>query len=228
MEKDPHKRYTLEQALSHPWVTGEAAPTTVLDKSLLASLGSFNAKNKFKKAAIRMVASTLTASDVANLRAAFNAIDVDGSGTITYKEMAQALKAHFHITDDAVIASMVRNLDENGDGKLSYNEWLQAVLETRMIHHQQAIWSAFNAFDLNGDGIITVDEMLSVLKGMTPEEARANVAEYDIDKDGVIRYDEFLKMMLGKNLRVKIAAVPAPAPAAPAGDAAAAPAPASA
>ena len=55
LEKDPAKRYTLEQALAHPWVRGEAAPATPLAAGLLSSLLAFNARNKFRKMAMELV-----------------------------------------------------------------------------------------------------------------------------------------------------------------------------
>jgi calcium-dependent protein kinase len=83
LEKDPYKRYTIEQALAHRWVAGDAAVDRPLDRSLISHLMTFNAKNRFKKEAMRLVASTLSAKDVAGLREAFNKIDTDHSGVIT-------------------------------------------------------------------------------------------------------------------------------------------------
>ena len=80
LEKDPLKRYTLEQALCHPWVTGESAPDAPLALSLVESLRTFNAQNKFKKQALKLVASSLSAVDVAALRASFHKIDTDNTG----------------------------------------------------------------------------------------------------------------------------------------------------
>ena len=80
LEKDPVKRYTLAQALEHPWVVGGAAPDLPLDMSLVSSLQSFNAKNKFKKNVLKLVASALSAADVQALRASFMKIDTDNTG----------------------------------------------------------------------------------------------------------------------------------------------------
>lgn len=56
LEKDPHKRYTLEQALAHPWVQGHGATDTPISKNIIKSMQTFNRHNKFKKAALKLIA----------------------------------------------------------------------------------------------------------------------------------------------------------------------------
>ena len=56
LEKDPAKRYTLQQTLDHPWVKGEAAPDTIIDKAVVTSMYTFTQQNKFRKAALKLIA----------------------------------------------------------------------------------------------------------------------------------------------------------------------------
>lgn len=112
LEKNPAKRYTLEQALDHPWVRGDAAPDTAFDRSLLSSIVTFQAaaQNKFKRRAMELVASTLSAADVAKLRAVFVAMDTDHSGSLNFTEVAEALKqAGLEASKDSVMAA-IRNM----------------------------------------------------------------------------------------------------------------------
>lgn len=221
LEKNPAKRYTMEQALAHPWVSGDAAPDTAISRDILSSLLTFNARNKFKKAALGLVASTLSASDVSTLREAFHKIDKDHSGArggaparraprrrphaltphplpaagfITYPEMRAAL-AELGMKDSDT-AGVVANVDSDGDGRISYDEFLHAALDKQMIHHQNTIWWAFCEYDLDGDGKITLDELRKVLVGETEENVRRYIEEYDLDKSGCIEYEEFARMLL--------------------------------
>lgn len=203
LEKDPTKRYTVEQALAHPWVTGDAASDKAIDRAVLNALLAFNARNKFKKAAIEMVASHLTAKDVQAMRETFMKIDTDNSGLITTAELMEALKG-MKALDKAEAKSLVDSIDVDKDGKISWEEFLHATLEAQMVKHQQQIWTAFNELDTDGSGSITVDELRVVLKDEPPEVIEKYIAEYDTDKDGTINYEEFLRMLLPKTLKFRV------------------------
>ena len=92
LDKDPQRRYTLEQALAHPWVRGDAAPSAPLDAGLLSSLLHFSARNGFKRRAMDLVAASMSAAATAALREAFVRIDTDNSGVISHAELAEALR----------------------------------------------------------------------------------------------------------------------------------------
>lgn len=59
LEKDPAKRLTIDGALAHSWVAGDGAAAVPLDRALIQNLLAFNARNKFKRNAVHLVATTL-------------------------------------------------------------------------------------------------------------------------------------------------------------------------
>ena len=206
LEKDPSKRYTTDQALAHEWVSGDAASDKPIDRSVVDSLLQYNARNHFKRAAVRLVASHLTAKDVHELRALFMKMDADDSGTITRQEMVNAMRAMgVADKDPEVFRRVVDAVDADGDGKVSWEEFLEASLEPQMVRHQQQVWQAFCAMDKDGSGQISVDELREVLKDEPIEKIEKYIAEYDLNKDGFIDYEEFLRMLLPKNLKVRVA-----------------------
>lgn len=202
LEKDPAKRYTIEQALAHPWVQGDAATDTPISTNIVKSMQNFNRKNKFKKDALKLIASTLSAVEVQKLRKAFHEIDADNTGTISFAEMAEACKRMDLQCD---IDTLIQRMDEDGDGVINYDEFITATADRQLVHHQNNIWWAFCEYDKNGDGFITPEELAHVLKEESPERIDQYVAEFDRDGDGKIDYEEFMRMVLPKDLRIRIA-----------------------
>lgn len=50
------RSYSIEQALAHPWTSGEATSDAPIDKTVVKSMMAFNARNKFKKEALKLIA----------------------------------------------------------------------------------------------------------------------------------------------------------------------------
>ena len=64
------------------------------------------------------------------LRAAFMALDADGSGFITGDEVKKLLKDTGHAADvtDAEIHQLIKACDDNGDGKISFEEFVKNMV----------------------------------------------------------------------------------------------------
>jgi calcium-dependent protein kinase len=199
LEKQPFRRYTIAQALAHPWVTSDGvAPDTPLDSSIVRAMTHFNAKNRLRREALRLVSSTLSADDLKALASQFHTIDTDADMVITYSELAAAMRK-MGLTDskseDEVLKAM-EAMDADNDGTIDLQEFLAATSELQMIEHQNNIWWAFCQYDKNGDGTITIDELRAVLKGEAEDKIQEYIREYDVDRDGRISYEEFIRMLV--------------------------------
>ena len=206
LEKDPSKRPSIDEIVDHPWVRGETALDSPMDASVLRSLCTFNAQNKLKKEALRLIASTFTPEDVHNLRAMFRRIDTDDTGTISFQELSEALRRMGVADSDS--RDIMQRLDTDGDGEISYEEFLVATTERQMIHHQNAMWWAFCEYDRDNDGFISGEELRQALQSEKPEDVERWIAEFDLDGDGKINYEEFMKMLLPKHLKYRISRYP--------------------
>ena len=64
----------------------------------------------------------------AELKEAFNAIDLDGGGTIDLDELRDAFKTYGEGITEAELDKLVRQIDENGDGELDFDEFKELML----------------------------------------------------------------------------------------------------
>lgn len=179
LEKDPHKRYTIDQALAHPWVAGGATDAPI-SRSIVKSMQNFNRRNKFKKNALKLIARCAPAVRAWEPATPFNAcpptpcvrVKLNAASTSTLSAVeVQKLRQTFHEIDSdhtgtisfvemaeackrlniqVDIDKLIQSMDEDGDGVINYDEFITATADRQLVHHQNNIWWAFCEYDTNG------------------------------------------------------------------------------
>jgi calcium-dependent protein kinase len=191
---DPESRPGAADALKQPWICMQdiETPKATLDNEVLASLRSFAQASHFRRACLSMMAWSLTLEDQAELRAQFQLLDSNKSGTITQHEFATVLQANFSI-DSAETEALFNGLDTKGSKEISYAEFLAATMKKRMRMHEDVLHAAFERFDVEGKGEITPSNLRALLgdsfEGSDVEEL---IREADCDGDGRVSYADFL------------------------------------
>merc|ERR1719460_2395971 len=89
LKMNPRDRYTAEQALNHEWIKEKApkANKVSLQTNFVDNLRGFRSQNKFKKAALHIIAGQLNEDQIKALRETFMALDGNGDGLLTAIEM---------------------------------------------------------------------------------------------------------------------------------------------
>jgi len=154
--------------------------------------------NKLKKMALRVIAHNLSDEEIAGLKALFQSIDEDNSGSITYDELRDGLKRMGSVLAENEIKQLMSAADVDGNGSIDYEEFIAATVQRTKVDDDDNLKAAFQHFDKDDSGKITLDEMNEALKewgGMNADEASAVLAEVDKDGDGKIDYQEFQLMM---------------------------------
>jgi calcium-dependent protein kinase len=207
LTSDTAKRLTAEEALEHPWLTGEQSLATPMVSQVLTNLKNFSAHTKFKQGILNLMVNTLSETDLQNLKKLFAEIDADGNGHVTLAELSAAVEKSGALADSlasganggaaAAVGSklttqdlhrILQACDMDGDGTISYNELVLTTVQRKLSAKEERMWIAFNKMDLNRDGRISIDELGSVL-GEDAEEARKMIESVDRDGDGSIDFD---------------------------------------
>ena len=196
--RDPEKRATCSEILKHPWMNN-AAPDTPLDNAVAKRIKQFAAMNKLKKAALKIMAASLTANEVEGLKKMFSTMDKDGSGCITFDELRKGLKQQGYAGAENEIMDMMQQMDLDGNGTVDWDEFIAATVNVQMLNQSEALLKAFQTIDKDNSGYITEDEIEKTLKdyGFNHEvdEIVQIIKDCDQNSDGKISYDEFAHMM---------------------------------
>eukprot|EP00897_Mesotaenium_endlicherianum_P007525 jgi/Mesen1/6800/ME000035S06183 len=199
LKQDPRDRLTANQVLNHPWIKVDgSAPDEPLDSAVLTRLKQFSAMNKMKKLALRVIAKSLSEEEIMGLKEMFRAMDVDGSGAITYEELKEGLRKHGSTLPESQIRELMEAADVDNSGTIDYEEFITATVHLNKVEKEEHLYEAFRHFDKDDSGYITVEELkvaLAADNDLEPGEIDDIIREVDTDHDGNINYDEFSAMM---------------------------------
>ncbi|KAH7681002.1 Non-specific serine/threonine protein kinase protein [Dioscorea alata] len=198
LNRDPKKRFTAHEVLSHPWIVDDTvAPDKPLDSAVLSRLKHFSAMNKLKKMALRVIAESLSEEEIGGLKELFKMIDTDNSGTITFDELKDGLRKVGSELMESEIQALMKAADIDNSGTIDYGEFLAATVHLNKLEREENLMSAFSFFDKDGSGYITIDELSQACRefGLDDVHLEEMIKEIDQDNDGQIDYNEFATMM---------------------------------
>jgi calcium-dependent protein kinase len=191
---DPKQRMTAAEALNHPWITEVGShPEVEVPRDVLENLRDFAQQNHLRRAALSMLAYTLTSDEITDLHDVFLSIDNDKEGTIQLSELLDVMKTKLNISEEEV-GNIFGKLDRSHQGKIEYTTFLAATVASRMRLHEDLIRHVFNQLDHDRDGKISLNDLQSVLgETVDGEDIGIILIEADADGDGLIDYEEFEK-----------------------------------
>lgn len=200
LNPDPKLRLTAQEVLDHPWIqNAKKAPNVSLGETVKARLKQFSVMNKLKKRALRVIAESLSAEEVAGIKQGFELMDTNNKGKINIVELKNGLHKLGHQIPDADLQILMDAGDVDKDGYLNYGEFVAISVHLKKMGSDDHLREAFEFFDKNGNGYIEVDELREALADETETDSEEVIAaiiqDVDTDKDGKISYDEFAAMM---------------------------------
>ena len=156
---------------------------------------------------------TATQEEIERLKAAFDNIDADGSGSIDESELTDLLVSLGKDPTGHEVQSMMQLADKDGNGTIEFDEFcaLYGKQLAKEEHDSEAecLAECFRVFDMDGNGYIERKELAQIMGGLgtnsfrAPSEAMIDelIKCADLDGDGKINYDEFVKVMLDGNTK---------------------------
>ncbi|CAI0553736.1 unnamed protein product [Linum tenue] len=168
LNKDPRKRITAAQALSHPWIKSSNDVIKVpLDIIVFKLMKAYMRSSSLRKAALRALSKTLTVDELFFLKEQFALLEPNKNGTISLDNIKSALMKH--ATDamkESRIPDFLASLNALQYRRMDFEEFCAAALS---VHQLEALdrWEqharcAYELFDKDGNRAIMIEELASV------------------------------------------------------------------
>jgi len=246
LQKDASRRMDAPTALQHRWLKEvnprigislqgvEEASLTHLaafeGEEVLRNLRKFARGSHLQRAALTVLAYSLTSREIQDFEQVFLDLDVTGRGTVTLDQLEKVMKEKYPDVASEEVRRIFECVDVSNDEEIYYSSFIAAMLATRVRQHEDKVRAAFEAFDTDGCGYITADSLKRVFAGSTSssgsrtqsaetaetaadsvqkameagglsqDEAEAWIREVDYKGNGVIDYEGFVAALTGKHL----------------------------
>ncbi|XP_078165213.1 calcium-dependent protein kinase 7-like [Carex rostrata] len=199
LDPNPYVRLTAKEVLEHPWLkNANLAPNISLGEEVRSRLKQFSAMNKFKKKALRVVASHLPLDQVNDIKQIFHMMDKDKNGNLTFEELKEGLQYIGQAVAEPDVQMLLEAADIDGNGTLDCDEFVTMSVHLKKIGSDEHLTKAFEYFDKDGSGYIEVNELREALEGdlgHNDQIIKEIISDVDKDNDGKISYQEFELMM---------------------------------
>ncbi|PWA95272.1 calcium-dependent protein kinase 32 [Artemisia annua] len=112
-----------QEVLDHPWIqNAKKAPNVSLGENVKARLKQFSFMNKLEKRALRVIAESLSAEEVARIRQGFDLMDTKKQGKINIAELKAGLQKLGHQIPDSDL-QMLMVLGLTGGSASRIRKW---------------------------------------------------------------------------------------------------------
>ncbi|CAL5084108.1 unnamed protein product [Urochloa decumbens] len=204
--KDPRRRMTAAQALSHPWIRNYNDIKLPLDILIFRLIKAYIRSSSLRKAALRALSKTLTVDELFYLKAQFSLLEPDRNGCITLDNIRMALTRE---ATDAMKESRVQeilvSLSALQYRRMDFQEFCAAAVSVHQLEAldrwEQHARSAYEHFEKDGNRAIVIDELASEL-GLSPSvPLHVVLQDWIRHTDGKLSFLGFVKLLHGMSSR---------------------------
>lgn len=206
LNKDPRKRLTAAQALSHPWIRNYNGVKVPLDTLVLRLMRAYMRSTSLRKAALRALSKTLSADELFYLKEQFTLLEPNKNGSITLENIKTALvKNSTDAMKESRVPDFLASLNALQYRKMDFEEFCAAASSVHQLealgHWEQHARCAYEIFEKEGNRAIVIEELASEL-GVSPSVSVHSVLhDWIRHTDGKLSFLGFVKLLHGPSSR---------------------------
>merc|ERR1712176_548498 len=204
LRSDVAGRMTSEEAMSHPWITGDKVGGKLnrapMDSDVRKSMKHFQRNCQLQSEILLVLKNCkyLSSHQEDAVKKTFQLMDLNGDGRITEDELFQALHKMDNELTRQDVKTIMLSVDANSNGVLEYDELLSSRINRKLISKEERMRKVFRCLDVDGSGTLTAQEiqgaLMSIHEGIDIKQCQALIAEADKNNDNVIDYEEWIEV----------------------------------
>ncbi|KAM0950875.1 putative protein kinase CAMK-CDPK family [Dioscorea sansibarensis] len=206
LSKDPRRRMTAAQALSHPWFRNYADMSVPLDILIFRMIKAYLRSSSLRKSALRALSKTLTMDELFYLKAQFDLLEPNKNGCITLENVKMALlKNATDAMKESRVHDLIVSLSALQYRRMDFDEFCAATLSVHQLEGldrwEQHARCAYELFEKDGNRAIVIEELASEL-GLGPNlPVHAVLHDWIRHTDGKLSFLGFVKLLHGVSSR---------------------------
>ncbi|XVE49163.1 hypothetical protein DITRI_Ditri01bG0060200 [Diplodiscus trichospermus] len=205
LNKDPRKRMTAAQALSHPWIQSHNGIKVPLDILIFRLLKAYMRSSTLRKAALKALSKTLTVDELFYLREQFALLEPKNGGIALENIKTALMKNATDAMKESHIPDFLFSLNALQYRRMDFEEFCAAAMS---VHQLEAVdsWEqharcAYEIFEKDGNRAIVIEELASEL-GLGPSiPVHAVLNDWVRHTDGKLSFLGFVKLLRGPSSR---------------------------
>jgi serine/threonine protein kinase len=205
LNKDPRKRLSAAQALSHPWMRNHNDVKVPLDILVFKLMKLYMQSSPLRKAALRSLSKTLNTDDIFYLKEQFTLLGPK-NGSITLETIRAALARYeTDAMKEARIPEMLSSLNALDYRRMDFEEFCAAATSVHQLEARegwdQTARSAFEFFEKDGNRAMVIDELESELGLSRSVPLQTVLNDWIRHPDGNLSFLGFVKLLHGLSTR---------------------------
>lgn len=168
LEKNPKKRLSAAQAVTHKWVTQNTKNSEKqINFTVLKNLATFHGSMKIQKAILNYISyQILSTAEQSELIRVFKELDTNNDGSITRDELLGAYEA---VGMSADIDRIMEVCDTDHSGSINFTEFITAAQNWKQLLEKDLLLKTFKE-SADSQGEITISELQREIPGIQQSE----------------------------------------------------------
>lgn len=196
----PDARFTVAQALKHPWIVFEGQqPPAPGTRQLFHKLRLFASFSLLKRLGILVLARELPDEELLRAGDWFRSIDSTCSGFIAEEDLMGMARVSGYSLNESEASVLISDVGILRERVVSFHEFAAAVMPRTQYLNEKYLMTMFQGLDADGDGMITQKDLHTLL-GDGDGYAASILIDSDIDPEVGLGFGEYFRVICGSEI----------------------------